>query len=135
MNIIKLTVIYTILLIMIIAMVNRGGYSVMNFITQFVHSIPYGDKVGHFLLMGFLSFMVNLSFKGKKFKLFYLSILIGSFLVCIVVTLEEFSQIFVLARTFDLGDLLFDYLGIFLFGQLAWYLSRQKLKLEEINHS
>lgn len=124
---VKLTIIYITVLIVIIAMVDHGGSNTINVIGQLVHGIPYGDKVGHFILMGFLSFLVNLSFKGRKFKLFGLPILMGSFLVFTLVTLEEISQIFVIARTFDSGDLLADYLGIFLFGQLAWYLSQRQM--------
>lgn len=129
-NFIKLTIIYIIILLAIIAIVDHGGSSVMNFIGKLVHTIPLGDKIGHFLLMGLLSFAVNLSLDGKKFRLFRFPVLIGSFCVFIVVTLEEYSQIFVDTRTFDGGDLIADYLGIFLFGQLAWYLSYRKSIIE-----
>lgn len=83
--------------------------------------------MGHFLLMGLLAFTVNLSLKGEKFTLSRFSVLKGSFIVFIIVTLEEYSQIFFTERTFDLGDLMSDYLGIFLFGQGANYLLCRKL--------
>jgi VanZ family protein len=42
------------------------------------------------------------------------------------VTLEEFSQLYLRFRSFDLVDLFFDYVGIFLFGQLAYFIKRRR---------
>lgn len=89
--------------------------------------IPYFDKIGHFLLMGGLSFFVNLVWHGKTVSLGPLPVLAGSLLVSLIVTIEEFSQIFIGGRAFDYGDLAADYLGIFIFGQLAGLIYRKKL--------
>lgn len=94
---------------------------------NFVGTIPYGDKVGHFLLMGVFSFLLNLVLNAKTTRFWKIEILFGSLIVLIVVTIEEISQIFVSGRTFDWSDLVFDYLGIFLFGRLAQGLCRKKL--------
>ncbi len=51
----------------------------------------------------------------------------GSLIVALVVMLEEFSQLFIRYRSFDLTDLLFDYAGIFHFGQLACYLTNRSV--------
>lgn len=92
---------------------------------RFIRKTPYGDKLGHFVLMGLFSFIVNLALRCKKVRWWKLNLLAGSLIVALLVTLEEFSQLFIKHRTFDLKDLAFDYAGIFLFGQLAYWISRK----------
>jgi len=84
-----------------------------------VRRIPGGDKLGHFLLMGLLSFLLNVSLDCRTLRVFARPLLLGGLVACVAVTLEEFSQIFVRYRTFDLVDLVFDYGGIWAFGRLA----------------
>jgi len=120
MNIKWITLIYSLLLLLLVAVVDQGG-SGYQWIFKMLSIVPYSDKIGHFLLMGILAFVVNLNFKCHHFQLFGISFLKGSAIVFFLVTLEEFSQIFVHSRTFDLGDLTADYVGILLWGQLAKY--------------
>jgi VanZ family protein len=54
--------------------------------------------------------------------------LLGSLIAAAVVAAEEFSQIFMSGRTFDVGDLVFDLAGIFLFGELARFICKNKIK-------
>ncbi len=86
-----------------------------SYVLNFVGNIPFGDKLGHFFLMGIFAFLLNLSLDCRKVWLF----LFGSLIVLGIVTLEEFSQIFIRGRSFDLTDLVFDFFGILLFGELA----------------
>ena len=123
-----LAALYVLFLVLLVYMVDQKQYQ---FLFRFVRRTPYGDKAGHFLLMGFFSLLLNLALSARKIKVGNLSLLAGSAVVALVVTLEEFSQIFLRYRTFDSVDLLFDYAGIFLFGQLASYLI--KLRLERRN--
>jgi VanZ family protein len=81
--------------------------------------VPAGDKVGHFLLFGTLSFLVNLVLRAAEVRLWRIAFLKGSAIVASLVTLEEFSQLFFRSRSFDLGDLTADILGIWLCGWLA----------------
>ena len=90
-----------------------------------IKTVPYSDKLGHFLLMGLLAFIVNLALSGAVVKVGRFYLLKGSLIVSLVVTLEEISQLFVQHRTFDLLDLAFDFLGIFCLGRLAYYLTRR----------
>jgi VanZ family protein len=85
----------------------------------FVYNVPGLDKIGHFLLMGMLSFLVNLLLEGRRVSLIKMNILAGNLWVAIIVTLEELSQIFLVYRAFSLVDLAFDLGGIFLGGRLA----------------
>jgi VanZ family protein len=123
-NIKRITVLYLFLILLIIAFANQGDY--IHILSNLVKDIPYGDKLGHFILMGLLAFFVNILVNCEKIKLFQISFLKGSVIVFVIVTLEEFSQIFISNRSFDLMDLTFDYLGILVFGQLAWYLMQMK---------
>ena len=75
--------------------------------------------------MGMLSLLVNLALNAKTFRFWKLNYLLGSLIVLTVVTAEEFSQIFVRGRTFDAGDLVFDYAGIFIFGEAARFNCRK----------
>jgi VanZ family protein len=91
----------------------------------FVELLPLGDKIGHFCLMGMFAFLVNLTFNAKTLKFWKFKYLLGSLIVLVIVTLEEFSQIFIRGRTFDLKDLIFDYAGIFIFGETARYICQK----------
>jgi len=61
----------------------------------------------------------TLSFAGQR-------ILWGSLLVAVIVSTEEFSQMYIPSRTFSLLDLVADYAGILLFGRLAYWFSSPK---------
>ena len=90
-----------------------------------IKRIPYGDKIGHFLLMGFLSFAINLALNVKTIRLWRINLLLGSLIVLAVVTLEEISQIFIRGRSFDYRDLIADSAGIFIFGEATRLILRK----------
>jgi VanZ family protein len=116
-------VVYIFILAVIIFLADRKG---TRYMLNFVGNIPYGDKLGHFLLMGGFSFLLNLVLNARNFKFWKISYLLGSLIVLVVVTIEEISQKFVSGRTFDWSDLVFDFLGIFIFGELAKFICRRK---------
>ncbi len=95
------------------------------YLLKFIGYLPFGDKIGHFCLMGMFSFLLNLTLNAKSVGFGKFRYLLGSLIVLALVTLEEFSQIFISGRSFDLGDLAFDYLGIFLFGELARFVCQK----------
>lgn len=88
-----------------------------------IRDIPGGDKCGHFLLMGLFSFLLNTSLGCRTVGP---RVLLGSVIVSAAVTCEEVSQIFLRHRSFDPADLLFDYLGIWLFGRAALYFRERR---------
>jgi VanZ family protein len=118
-----LLIVYILILAFIIFLADRKG---TRYMLNFVGNIPYGDKLGHFLLMGGFSFLLNLVLDARNFRIWKFNYLLGSLIVFVVVTIEEFSQIWVSGRTFDWSDLVFDFLGIFLFGELARFICRRK---------
>ena len=101
------------------------------FFFGWVKYLPLGDKMAHFLLVGGVSFFVNLLLEVKKIKIGKFAFLLGSCLVFAFITLEEFSQLFLTRRNFDLVDLSANYLGIFFFGQLAFLICEKFHFLEK----
>jgi polysaccharide biosynthesis protein VpsQ len=89
------------------------------FLFRFIRSLPYGDKLGHFFLMGLFSLLVNLALGAKTVCVWKLNYLLGSLIVLALVSIEEFSQLYIRGRSFDAGDLLADAVGIFIFGETA----------------
>jgi VanZ family protein len=81
--------------------------------------VPLGDRVGHFLLFGPLSFLVNLIQRAAEIHLCKINFLKGNAIVMGLATVEELSQLFFRSRTFDLADLTADLLGIWACGWLA----------------
>ncbi len=90
-----------------------------------IYTIPFGDKVSHFLLMGGFAFVVNLALSCRTFVCRNRRIPTGSAIVLILVLLEEFSQIFFPYRTFSIGDIIADVGGIVTFSYLALWFQRK----------
>jgi VanZ family protein len=120
-----LTIVYVFILAGIIVLADLKG---TRYLMNFVGFVPYGDKVGHFLLMGTFSLMLNLALSARTFRFLNTNFLLGTLIVLTIVTLEEFSQIFISGRTFDLTDLIADFAGIIIFGEIARYICRRFFK-------
>ena len=86
---------------------------------HWINSVPFHDKVLHFILIGMLSFFVNLLLKGKRISFFSTTVLLGSLGLLAFTTIEECSQHFLAHRNFELVDMACNYAGIFVFGHLA----------------
>lgn len=90
---------------------------------NFLNHIPYGDKLGHVLLMGTLCLLLNLALGCRRLD----RLLLGSVIVAVFVLCEEISQIFIQSRTFDLMDLMADAIGILIAGWVAlWILKKRR---------
>jgi len=121
----RIALLYSVLIVAIIVL---AGQSNKQYLINLVHVLPFGDKLGHFILIGVLALVVNLSLQCARWRWGRITLLKGSVLVAVVVTLEELSQLFISTRSFDLGDLAADFLGIVVFGQLALWLYQRTLK-------
>ena len=82
------------------------------------------DKLLHFALTGLLTLLLNLSFNLATVSKHSKWLLWGTSLMLLLATLEEISQYWLSNRTFDLGDLACNYLGILIIGHLAWLIPR-----------
>ena len=97
---------------------------------KYLYDFPGGDKAGHFILFGVLSFLLNSSAlvlfpKQNPARL----VLTASLLLSILIGLEEWSQALFPARTMSITDLIASFAGVILFACLAWYFdNRQSTK-------
>ncbi len=117
-----IAVIYVFMLAGIIILADSRG---TNYFAP-INLLPFGDKIGHFCLMGMFSLLVNLALNARTVRVRKLNYLLGSLIVLTIVTAEEFSQIFVGGRTFDWSDLAADAAGIFIFGEIARMIADRK---------
>jgi polysaccharide biosynthesis protein VpsQ len=84
-----------------------------------LYHYPNGDKVGHFLILGLLAFLINCSLPNLTVRLFTLSVPIGTMIVTALAIVEEISQSFFPARTFSLLDLGSSLSGIIVYSFLS----------------
>jgi hypothetical protein len=124
MNTIKwMAVLFGFFIIGIIVRANLGMLDILGFI----NAVPYGDKVGHFILYGILTFLIDRPFLiaqtgihppplGPGPKLIVIRI---ALILALLIGIEEFSQRFFENRTSDWVDLIFSYLGVTFFSWLA----------------
>ena len=113
------TLLFFLLIIAIIIVADADQFP--DFIRR-LYQFPGGDKAGHFILFGILSFLLNESAltlfpKPNPARL----VLTISLLLAIVIGLEEWSQALFPARTMSLTDLLASYTGVALFALLAYW--------------
>ena len=112
----KLTaILFAIFLVVLVILANFGlGSSFYSFI----NAVPGGDKTGHFILYGLMSYFLNSALKGKVISFYSLKMLKGSFFLAVVIAIEELSQYYIPSRTFSWLDLLASYFGVYVFGLL-----------------
>jgi VanZ family protein len=126
-NLFWVTLAFSILLVVIVILADANRLPAA---LAVVYSFKYGDKVGHFLLIGLLNFLVALTFSVNRSTRIGSSIVLWSGLVGILVAIEEASQTFFPARTASWGDLLASFGGIIIFGWLAYRLRKRQIQLE-----
>ncbi len=108
----------------VIYLANTGGTSVFFNISN---ATPYGDKIGHFILFGCFTLLLNFAFKFKALKISSNTIMAGTASVILFALGEEISQAFIPSREFDLKDLASDAVGISLFNYLSFRISKAQL--------
>jgi VanZ family protein len=112
------TVLFALLIIWIVVAANAGRIPKA---LERLYDFPGGDKAGHFILFGVLSYLVNRSalalFPGRVPA--RLAPVVSLSLAALI-GLEEWSQSLFPARTMSLTDLLASYAGVGLFALLAY---------------
>jgi len=84
------------------------------------------DKWLHFVLVGTMALLLNLSLNLTAVSQRFHWLLWGTGIMLSLATLEELSQNWLSTRTFDLGDLACNYLGILIIGQLPLLIVRSE---------
>ncbi len=86
-----------------------------NFAFRLLGNIPYGDKLGHIFLYGMMAWFLNFGLKFKSYRLFGFNMQIGALIVLAFAIIEELTQYYIPSRSFDLYDILGDFIGVTLF--------------------
>ncbi|MEQ8685316.1 MAG: VanZ family protein [Imperialibacter sp.] len=97
-------------------------------IMKVFEGVPLGDKVGHFMLFGFLAGLINVALKFRRLKIRSLDINMAGVIVLSFAVAEEFTQLAFAARTFELADMLSDVLGVWSFVFLSEWMWRRITK-------
>jgi len=111
-----LTILFTLFILLVIVLADTGNLGML----AVIYRIPYADKVGHFILYGLLTLLINLTlFRSMPHqKRLRLAVISGVILITLI-GIEEFSQRSFSNRTFSLEDLSASYLGVIFFSWLA----------------
>ncbi|MEC7523174.1 MAG: VanZ family protein [Myxococcota bacterium] len=99
----------------IVAIVVIAGLGGTHEMFGLVTRLPLGDKIGHFVLIGGLALAADLGFGFRSWR----RVPVGPALVVVLALGEEVSQLFLATRSFDLGDLAADALGVATFTWLG----------------
>ena len=94
---------FAVFLVMIIILADSRHLP--SFIT-ILYSFPYGDRIGHFLLFGLLSFLLRIAFPIPFIRTLKGEIPVLTLALAFFIIAEEISQIFIPARTFSWEDLI-----------------------------
>ncbi|MEQ8417173.1 MAG: VanZ family protein [Imperialibacter sp.] len=97
-------------------------------IMRVFEGVPFGDKVGHFMLFGFLAGLINVALKFRRLKIRSLDINMAGVIVLSFAVAEEFTQLAFATRTFELADMLSDVLGVWSFVFLSEWMWRRITK-------
>jgi len=109
-------ILFGIFIISIIVLANLDMLHILGFINR----IPYGDKIGHFILYGILTLLVDLAFIRSHQDISPSLVTVRvSLSLPLLIGLEEYSQRFFESRTSDWVDLIFSYLGVGFFSWVA----------------
>ena len=115
-------------LIFIIGIIILADYGNLPHPIRALYDFPNGDKLGHFILFGALTFFITRAFLSAfpSKPRGWVALSMG-LILALLIALEEFSQKFFSTRSFDYIDLLASYAGIVAFGFLAVYWKRHRL--------
>jgi len=98
-------ILFTSAFVSLVVLADRGQ---IGKIWEFVGMIPFGDKLGHLGLVGTLTVLLNLQLKRRKAG----PLMLGSLIVLVTMMLEEGSQYFFPARSFDGYDAFANLVGV-----------------------
>ena len=117
-----ISILFFVFIIALIILADNGD------IPPFIRSLydfENGDKLGHFILYGLLNFFITRTFLSSlpSKSRSWVTLSVGLTLA-LGIALEEWSQQFFSARTFDLIDLLASFLGVLVGGWVAFKLKK-----------
>ncbi|MEK7950152.1 hypothetical protein [Luteolibacter soli] len=117
-------VLFTSAFVSLVVLADRGQ---IGMIWEFIAKVPFGDKLGHVGLVGTLTVLSNLQLKRRKAG----PLMLGSLIVLTCMMLEEGSQYFFPARSFDGYDALANLIGVICGEGLVRMLPRRPTKQDQ----
>ncbi len=113
----RLAILFTLFILLVIVLADAG---ILNRYIGFIYEIPYADKVGHFVLYGILTLLIDLALFRARPNQSRMRLAVQCGLVlAVLIGLEECSQQYFSSRTSSLLDLAFSYLGVLFFSWVA----------------
>jgi hypothetical protein len=83
------------------------------------------DKLGHIFISGLAALILNVLLKAKRVSVRGYSFLLGSVIIAVIFTLEEFRQIPLADRHFEMFDMFYNFAGILIFGRVGEWLAKK----------
>lgn len=125
------TCVWAALITAIVCMANQQG---PQHAFAWIYHVPAGDKLGHFVLMGVMAFLLNLALRGRTARPGRGQWLVGSALVLALAAAEELSQLFIPGRSFDFADLSAAAAGVLVLGRMSLWLPASEKQTGHANH-
>jgi VanZ family protein len=116
---------FSIFIIVVIVLADMGA---LPGLIRGLYDFPHGDKLGHFILYGILSLLLNLAFTLRPGVNLPRTILTVSLILALLIGLEEWSQSLFGSRTMDIVDLLASYAGVTVAALAAWLVRNRPLR-------
>ncbi len=120
-----LAISFSIFIIVVIVLADMGT---LPGLIRGLYDFPNGDKLGHFILYGILSLLLNLAFTVRPGVNLPRTILTVSLILALLIGLEEWSQSLFDSRTMDIVDLLASYAGVTVAALTAWQVRKRSLR-------
>jgi VanZ family protein len=119
-----LAILFTLFIFLIILFADLG---LLEGPIDVMDSLPFGDKIGHFLLIGMLSFLIISSLIQALPKWDPKRVaIVASLILLFIFTVEEASQGPIRGRDASLADLSANYAGILFFGCIAFMVNKKR---------
>lgn len=120
----RLTLLYASFLLVVVLLADSGRLPTF---AQYLHDLPHADKVIHFLLFGTLALCTNATLTGSRRWSCTRAVVAGSILIALIATLDEGTNLLVAHRSWSLGDLAANYLGVICLGVVPLWGRRREL--------
>jgi VanZ family protein len=115
-RVLPITVAFALFLVAVIVMADTGRLGPLSE----VYAFRYGDKAGHFVMLGIFTLLVDLAlFQVMPRKSPFAVVLLAGTTIGALIGLEELSQLWMPRRNPDVFDLLASYAGIAMASVLA----------------
>ncbi len=120
-----LAIAFSIFIIVVIVLADMGT---LPGLIRGLYDFPNGDKLGHFILYGILSLLLNLAFTVRPGANLSRMLWTVSLILALLISLEEWSQSLFDSRTMDIVDLLASYAGVTVAALTAWLVRKRSLR-------